>query len=94
MSAERSDTEHIRHCLLYEFQLKRNAQDAHANITSVFGDVLSISRCYEWFKRFKSGDYDLKNRPRSSRSQEMDNDVLKELVESDPRLSNVELSSI
>ena len=94
MSAKRSDTEHIRHCLLYEFQLKRNASKAHANITSLFCDVLSPTQCYEWFKRFKSGDYSLKDLPKKGRSQEVDDVVLKELIESVPRLSTVELSAI
>jgi len=60
----------------------------------VFGDMLSLSRCYDWFGRFKSNNFDLKDRSRSSRPEEVDNDVLEDLITADPRLSSVELSAI
>ena len=35
ISVKKCDKEHIRHCLLYEFQLNRTAQEAHTNLSSV-----------------------------------------------------------
>jgi len=89
-----SDKTHYRHCMLYEFRSHGNATKGHKNICSVYGDVISLSQCKEWFSRFRSNDFDLKDRPRSGRPSELDNDVLTSLVESDPRLSSRELAEI
>ena len=77
-----------------EFQLNRTAQESHTNISLVFGYVLSLSRCYYWFGRVKSGNFDLKDQSRCGQPEEVDNDVLEDLITADPRLSIVELSAI
>jgi len=50
--------------------------------------------CNFWFGRFKLGNFDLKDRSRSGRPEEVDNDVLEDLIPVDPRLSSVELFAI
>lgn len=83
---------HYRHCMLYEFRRGSNATEAVKNICSVYGDVISVRKCQEWFTKFRSDNFDLKDIPRSGRPSELDNDALTSVVESDPRLTSRELA--
>lgn len=87
--------EQVHTCLLFEFRLGNKAVDAHRHLCQAFGeDVASLKTCYNWYSRFASGDYAVEDKPRSGRPSEVDNDALRELVESDPRLTVREMSSI
>ena len=45
-----SDMEHVRHCILFAFQLKKNAADATENICSALGEGAVIHKtCKKWF---------------------------------------------
>jgi [histone H3]-lysine36 N-dimethyltransferase SETMAR len=88
------DEIHIRHCMLYEFRSGSNVKEAHAKICAVYKDALSLRKCERWFARFRSGDFNLNDRSRFGRPLEMDDVVLKSLVESDPKLSSREIAII
>ena len=78
--------EHLRHCLLYEYQMGHSAAGASRNICSALGQgVVSQATAYRWFERFDQGDYSLEDEPHSGRDTELNLDKLIELVESDPR---------
>lgn len=86
--------EHVKHCLLYEYQLGHSATLATRNICTAIGSgTLNLTTTYRWFKRFNDGDYSLENRPGSGRPLEVDLDYLEELVTSDPRYSSYCLAS-
>ncbi len=51
-------------------------------------DVLSARTGQRWFKRFKKGNYELDNLPRSGRPVEIDLNQLSQLIEEDPRLTS------
>lgn len=77
---------HIRHCLLFEYELGHSAAEAQRHICQALGqDVISSRACEKWFKRFRSGDMSLEDRPRSGRPSQLDSSALRELVEADPR---------
>jgi hypothetical protein len=50
-------------------------------------DALSIHTAQHWFNRFKNGNFELDDLPRSGRPLETDMDVFKQLIEEDPRLT-------
>lgn len=78
--------EHIRHCLLYEYQLGHGRRAAARNInTAVQCRIVSQTTAKNWFDRFDRKDYSLEDDPRSGRPIEVDIDRLVALVESDPR---------
>ena len=78
----------IRVLLLHEFRLGRKATEAANNICSTMGeDVLSIRTAQHWFHRFKSGNFELDDLPHTRRPLQVEMDVLKQLVEEDPRLT-------
>ncbi len=79
---------HIRHCLLYEYQLGHTAIEGTRNICAAIGDgSVSKTTAYDWFNRFKKNNYDLEDGPRSGRPNEVNIEALKDLVEGDPRLT-------
>ena len=78
----------IRVLLLHEFRLGHKATEAANSICSTMGDnVLSTRTAQHWFNRFKNGNLELDDLPRSGRPVEVDVDLLKQLIEQDPRLT-------
>ncbi|CAF3165514.1 unnamed protein product [Rotaria socialis] len=79
----------IRVFLLLEFRLGRKATEAANNICSTMGeDILSIRTAQHWFNRFKNGNFELDDLPRPGKPLEVDADLLKQLIEQDPRLTS------
>lgn len=87
------DIMHIRHCMLYEYHQHKNAVKATESILSVYpGCGLDKRVCQNWFSRFKNGDFDLNDKPRSGRPVQADDDILEQLLEEDPKQSTRELA--
>lgn len=87
MESYQPDKNFVRICLLYEFHQKNNAKDATKKICSIYGDVISIRQSQRWFKNFKSGNFDTKNKPREKKVVKVDDDILKCEVEANPTKS-------
>ena len=64
--------EHFRHILLFYFRKGKNTAQAAKN-----------RQCRNWFDKFRSGDFPLKDEPRSGRPNEDDDDQIKAIIESD-----------
>ncbi len=47
--------------------------------------------CHRWFARFRDGDRDLVDKPRSGRPESLNRDDLKEAVDANPFLTTREL---
>ena len=78
----------LRLLLLYEFRLGRQATETISNICGTMDNaVLSIRTAQHWFHRFKNSNFELDDLPHSGRPLQVDMDLLKELIEQDPRLT-------
>jgi [histone H3]-lysine36 N-dimethyltransferase SETMAR len=85
---------HLRHVLLWEFRKKTTAAKCHKMITEIYGDIINVSTCRRWFRKFKSGDFNLEDNERSGQKMKIDVKLLYELVEENPRLNTTELATI
>ncbi|GFS32886.1 histone-lysine N-methyltransferase SETMAR [Nephila pilipes] len=79
----------IRVMMKYEFHRGAPTRQAVAYINHVFGiQVATNATVVRWFKKFRSGDFDLSNQP----SDKVENDILKPTEEANSSQSARELS--
>ncbi|EFN75091.1 Histone-lysine N-methyltransferase SETMAR, partial [Harpegnathos saltator] len=70
--------------LLYYFRKGKNASQAHKKLCAVYGnEALKERQCQNWFARFRSGDFSLKNAQRSGRPVEVDETHIEAIIDSD-----------
>ena len=63
--------EHIRHCLLYEYQLGHSAREATRNICQAIGEgSISPTTAWRWFERFRNNDFSLKDEEKSGANRD------------------------
>ena len=74
--------------LFHEFHLDHKSTEVISNICSTISkNALSIRTAQHWFNRFKNSNLELDDLSRSGRLLEVDLNVLKQLIEEDPRLT-------
>ena len=84
---------HFRHILLYYFRKGKNAVQALKKLHDVYSiKSLTERQCQNWFARFRSGDFDLKDAPRSGRPTEVDDDEVKAMIENNRRSTTREIA--
>jgi len=78
----------IRSLLLYEFNLGRGATEATQNVCAALGEgAVSLSTTQRWFAKFRQGNQDIEDQPRSGRPREIDREALLSHVEANPTKS-------
>ena len=79
-----SQSDHFRHILLYYFRKGVNASKAHKKLCAVYGDeALKERQCQNWFAKFRSGDFSLKDKERSGHPVVVDDDQIKAVIDDD-----------
>lgn len=87
-----SDKQHLRHILLFYYRKGKNAVQARKKLTDVYGEgVLTVRQCQNWFAKFRSGNFDVEDAPRSGRPVEADKDAIKALVDANRRITTREI---
>ena len=77
---------HFRYILLYFFRKDKNAMQARKKLYDIYGEKsLTERQCQNWFARFRSGDFYLKDAPCSGRPTEIDDDKIKAMIENNRR---------
>jgi len=70
--------------LIYFFNLKKSAAEAHRLLVEAYGDaVLSERSCREWFQKFKNGKFDVEDKEHSGRPKVYKNAELEALLDED-----------
>ncbi|VDD77281.1 unnamed protein product [Mesocestoides corti] len=83
----------LRFILLFYFIKGRKAAEAHKAICEVYGsDCITENTCQNWFKKFRSGDFSLKDKRRSGRPSEVDNQKIIDLIKSNRRITVREIA--
>ena len=58
MSSFNPNKHHLRELLIYFFNLKKSAAEAHRLLIEAYGDAaLGERSCREWFQKFKNGEF-------------------------------------
>ncbi|KAG5321977.1 SETMR methyltransferase, partial [Acromyrmex heyeri] len=84
--------EKILHILQFFFDKGENASQAAENVNSVYGpDTVTANHAQFWFRRFRSGNFDVKDASLSGRPIVENVDKIMEIVESDRHVSTVSI---
>ena len=83
----------FRVIFLFKFKLGDTASHTVEELCKAFGpSCVSVKTVERWFRKFRAGDFDLKDAPIEGRPSEIDDDLIKSELEQDPSLSTVKLS--
>lgn len=86
--------EYLRGILLHYYLMKKTAAESHRILEEVYGEhALAEATCREWFRRFKSGDYDVEDKERPGRPQKFEDEELESLLDEDPCQTLKELAT-
>jgi histone-lysine N-methyltransferase SETMAR len=87
------ETIEIRVLLKHYWKKGLKATKAAREICSVEGeDAVSVRVAQMWFKRFKEGDLDVKDKPRSGRPSVLDEEELQAALDDEPGSTTRELA--
>lgn len=79
---------HFCNVMLYEFRKGISVGTATKNIQDVYLDRAPALRTVKkWFGRFRNGDFNLDDQPRSERPSKIDNDIVYALVKNNSRIT-------
>lgn len=77
--------EHIRNVLLFLFNQNNNASESRRILVETYGDshVPTQDACVRWFRKFKRGDFDLKDKERPGQPKKFTDAALQALLDED-----------
>ncbi|CAK9801295.1 Mariner Mos1 transposase [Anthophora quadrimaculata] len=85
--------EHIRHCLLFAFNLRKSVSEATQMVCEAYGEGSITDRtCRSWYQRFKLGDFNVKDQPRSGCPKKFDTEELQQLLDQDSTQTQKQLA--
>jgi [histone H3]-lysine36 N-dimethyltransferase SETMAR len=88
-----SEKEHVRHCLLYEFDKSSTAAAACRNVRQVYGDdAIDESTCRRWFRKFREGDRSCQDQARCGRPSLVGEDDIDQAIKNSPNPTAQELA--
>jgi histone-lysine N-methyltransferase SETMAR len=75
----------LRGNLLFCFFLGKKPTEAIEMLKQAFGEhALGRSQCFEWYKKFQAGDFDIANQPRGRPLKKIEDRELQKLLDEDP----------
>jgi len=84
MSSFEPNKRYLRELLIYFFNLKKSAVEAHRLLVEAYGDAALSERSYrEWFQKFKNGEFDVEDKERSGRPKVYGDAELEALLDED-----------
>jgi len=85
----------LREILIFCFNWKKSAAEVHRMLVEVYGDTVPTDKlCREWFRRFKDGDFSVKelNKPCFGQPKKFEDKELEALLEEDQSQTQEELA--
>lgn len=86
--------QHLREVLLFFFNTKKSAAESRRLLLETYGDsnIPSIKTCEYWFRRFKSGDFDVEDKERPGGPKKLEEAELKALLDENSCQTQKELA--
>lgn len=83
----------MRTALVFCFHLKKTAAESHRMLVEAYGEhALGKSQCFEWFRKFRSGDFDVRNEERGRPPKKFEDSELQGLLDEDDSQTQQELA--
>ncbi|CAK9803711.1 Mariner Mos1 transposase [Anthophora quadrimaculata] len=83
----------LRTALIFCFHLKKTAAESHRMLVEAYGEhALGKSQCFEWFKKFKSGNFDVRNEERGRPPKKFEDSDLQSLLDEDDAQTQQQLA--
>ena len=93
MSVYEPNSRHLREVLIFCFNMKKSAAEAHRMLSYTYGQAaISERTCHEWFQRFKNGDFDVEDWHSGGREKVFEDAELEALLEQDSCQNQEELA--
>ena len=87
--------QHLREVLIFCFNWKKSAAEAHRMLVEVYGDTAPTDKsCREWFRRFKDGDFSVEDKPRSGQPKKFEDKELEALLEENQSQTQEKLAEL
>jgi len=80
--------------LLYYFDLKKTAAEAHRLLSEVYGDETPSETCRVWFECFRNSDFDVRDKECLEQPKKFEDFELQELLDENPAQTLLELSKV
>ncbi|EFN75393.1 hypothetical protein EAI_06177, partial [Harpegnathos saltator] len=75
---------HFREVLVFCFHSKKTAAEAHRTLVEAYRESAPTDKsCREWFRRFKSDDFSVDDKPRPSQPRKFEDEELQALIDED-----------
>jgi len=78
--------------LIFCYHLKKTAAESHRMLVEAYG-ALGKSQCFEWFKKFKSDDFDVRNKKRGKPPKKFEDSELQALLDEDDAQTQRQLTN-
>ncbi|EFN87929.1 Histone-lysine N-methyltransferase SETMAR, partial [Harpegnathos saltator] len=95
MSKSERKKHHFRKVLIFCFYFKKTAAEARRVLVGAYGESAPTDKsCREWFRRFKSDDFGVDDKPRPGQPKKFEDEKLQTLIDEDPCQSQHELAQL
>jgi [histone H3]-lysine36 N-dimethyltransferase SETMAR len=93
MSSFVPDNNDLRTSLIFCYHLKKSAAESHQMLVKAYGShALGRSLCFEWFKRFKNDDFDVRDQERGKPPKKFNDSELEALLDEDDTQTQQQLA--
>ena len=83
----------LRTALIFCYHLKKTAAESHRILVEAYGEhALGKSQCFEWFKKFRSGNFDVRNEECGSPPKKFQDSELQALLDEDDAQTQQQLA--